>query len=118
MCFELIWILHSTTIFIPKIYLFKPKILICFRSGGLVLDMAVDQFNGYEVFQPIVNGIGGNLVSVQASRISTMFHKTAIKGFIPSHTKQWVSPITALISGGKFLFLYNFFFATNNLLVI
>lgn len=69
--------------------------------------MAVDLFNGYEIFQPIINGIGGNLVSVQASRISTMFHKTAIKGFIPAHTKQWVSPFKALISGGKFLYFFN-----------
>lgn len=80
------------------------------RTGGVILDMAVELFNGYEIFQPIINGIGGNLVSVQASRISTMFHKTAIKGFIPAHTKQWVSPFSALISGGtvtilKFVYL-------------
>ncbi|KAJ8957968.1 hypothetical protein NQ318_001969, partial [Aromia moschata] len=73
--------------------------LVISGSGGLVLDSAVDQFSGYEVFQPIINGIGGNLVSVQASRISTMLHKTSIKGVIPPHTKQWVAPWTALIKG-------------------
>ncbi|TMW40164.1 hypothetical protein DOY81_014756 [Sarcophaga bullata] len=34
--------------------------------GGLVLDAAVEVFHGFVVFQPIINGIGGNLVSVQA----------------------------------------------------
>lgn len=69
--------------------------------GGLVLDSAVDQFSGFTVFQPIINGIGGNLVSVQASRISTMLHKTSLIGVIPLHTKQWVWPWTALFYGGK-----------------
>ncbi|XP_050313306.1 solute carrier family 41 member 1-like [Anthonomus grandis grandis] len=68
-------------------------------TGGLVLDQAVNQFPGYVTFQPIINGIGGNLVSVQASRTSTMLHKTSIKGVIPPHTKQWVAPWTALLSG-------------------
>lgn len=67
--------------------------------GGLVLDQAVDEFKGFVVFQPIVNGVGGNLVSVQASRISTMLHKTSIPGIFPPHTKQWVWPWSALVSG-------------------
>lgn len=71
------------------------------RTGGLILDMGVDEFNGYTIFQPIINGIGGNLVSVQVSRTSTMLHKTSIFGQIPSITRQWVSPCTALIRGGK-----------------
>ncbi|XP_019880295.1 solute carrier family 41 member 1 [Aethina tumida] len=73
--------------------------LIISGMGGLVLDQAVDQFTNFVVFQPIINGIGGNLVSVQSSRISTMLHKTSIKGVIPPHTKQWVAPWTALIAG-------------------
>nr|XP_023017195.1 solute carrier family 41 member 1 isoform X2 [Leptinotarsa decemlineata] len=68
-------------------------------SGGLILDLAVDEFKGYTVFQPIINGIGGNLVSVQASRISTLLHENSFKGVIPPQTKQWVAPWTALIKG-------------------
>ncbi|CAG9821134.1 unnamed protein product [Phaedon cochleariae] len=68
-------------------------------SGGLILDHAVDNFNGYTVFQPIINGIGGNLVSVQASRTSTILHRTSFRGIIPPHTKQFVSPWTALVTG-------------------
>lgn len=68
--------------------------------GGLVLDKAVDSFPGYVVFQPIINGIGGNLVSVQSSRISTMLHQTSLPGVIPPHTKLWASPWKALFKGG------------------
>ena len=42
--------------------------------GGLILDKAVTKFNGIAVFQPLFNGVGGNLVAVQASRIATYLH--------------------------------------------
>ncbi|XP_030382230.1 solute carrier family 41 member 1 isoform X2 [Scaptodrosophila lebanonensis] len=67
--------------------------------GGLVLDAAVEVFNGFVVFQPIINGIGGNLVSVQASKISTMLHQSSIIGIIPPHTKIFEWPWRALFSG-------------------
>ncbi|XP_064605028.1 solute carrier family 41 member 1-like [Liolophura sinensis] len=43
--------------------------------GGLILDFAVSAYDGIAVFQPVINGVGGNLVAVQASRISTSLHK-------------------------------------------
>ncbi|XP_017965125.1 solute carrier family 41 member 1 isoform X2 [Drosophila navojoa] len=67
--------------------------------GGLVLDAAVEVFNGFVVFQPIINGIGGNLVSVQASKISTMLHQSSIIGIIPPHTKIVEWPWRALFKG-------------------
>ena len=67
--------------------------------GGLVLDAAVDVFSGFVVFQPIINGIGGNLVSVQASKISTMLHQSAVIGIIPPHTKIFENPFRALLGG-------------------
>lgn len=67
--------------------------------GGLVLDRAVDIFHGFVVFQPIINGIGGNLVSVQASKISTMLHQSSIIGIIPPHTKIFEYPWKALFKG-------------------
>lgn len=71
------------------------------RLGGLVLDAAVEVFNGFVVFQPIINGIGGNLVSVQASKISTMLHQSSIIGIIPPHTKVVEWPWRALFKGGE-----------------
>lgn len=67
--------------------------------GGLVLDASVDVFYGFVVFQPIINGIGGNLVSVQASKISTMLHQSSILGIIPPHAKIFEWPWKALLKG-------------------
>jgi len=66
-----------------------------------VLDAAVEVFNGFVVFQPIINGIGGNLVSVQASKISTMLHQSSIIGIIPPHTQIFEWPWRALFKGGR-----------------
>ena len=46
-------------------------------GGGLILDLAVVRFPGIAVFQPVMNGVGGNLVAVQASRMSTQLHLQA-----------------------------------------
>ena len=34
-------------------------------AGGLILDNAVVQFSGIAVYQPVMNGVGGNLAAVQ-----------------------------------------------------
>lgn len=73
----------------------------CIRLGGLVLDQAVNQFTGFVVFQPIINGIGGNLVSVQASKMSTFLHQSSIVGIVPPHTKIWENPLRALVTVGR-----------------
>ncbi|KAK2587188.1 hypothetical protein KPH14_002933 [Odynerus spinipes] len=70
--------------------------------GGLILTEVVDKFTGFVIFQPIINGIGGNLVSVQASRISTMLHQTSILGILPPHAKLWVPPWVALFKGAPY----------------
>lgn len=75
-------------------------LIISFSLGGLVLDAAVGVFNGFVVFQPIINGIGGNLVSVQASKISTMLHQSSIIGIPPPHSEICETPWRALIKGG------------------
>lgn len=67
-----------------------------------MLDAAVDVYKGFVVFQPIINGIGGNLVSVQASKISTMLHQSSIIGIVPPHTEICESPWRALVKGGLF----------------
>uniref|UniRef100_A0A8C9W3A2 Solute carrier family 41 member n=1 Tax=Scleropages formosus TaxID=113540 RepID=A0A8C9W3A2_SCLFO len=48
--------------------------------GGLILDKTVSNpnFAGIAVFSPVINGVAGNLVAVQASRISTYLHMTAL----------------------------------------
>jgi len=44
-------------------------------GGGFILSSAVAKFHGIAIFQPFMNGAGGNLVAVQASRMSTYLHR-------------------------------------------
>lgn len=69
------------------------------RMGGLVLERAVGEFSGFVVFQPIINGIGGNIVSVQASKISTMLHQSTLPGILPPHATIFELPWRALFHG-------------------
>ncbi|XP_033608028.1 solute carrier family 41 member 1 isoform X1 [Cryptotermes secundus] len=73
--------------------------LIISGLGGLVLDNVVDLYSSFVVFQPIINGIGGNLVSIQSSRISTMLHQSSLQGIIPPHTRMCATPWAALFKG-------------------
>ena len=49
--------------------------MIISSLGGKILNSAIVDHPNIAAFQPIINGVAGNLVAVQASRISTRFHK-------------------------------------------
>jgi len=69
--------------------------------GGVILDFTVAQFKGIAVFQPVINGVGGNLVAVQASRISTALHSVAPLGKLPKFDDLiCLNPCTAFFSSG------------------
>ncbi|KAG7243019.1 hypothetical protein INR49_016785 [Caranx melampygus] len=53
--------------------------------GGLILDRTVSNpdFEGMAVFTPVINGVGGNLVAIQASRMSTYLHYWSVPGALP-----------------------------------
>ncbi|KAJ8301508.1 hypothetical protein KUTeg_020495 [Tegillarca granosa] len=53
--------------------------------GGLILDYTVANYHGIAVFQPVINGVGGNLVAVQASRITTSLHLVSKPGKLPKN---------------------------------
>lgn len=64
--------------------------------GGCILDFAVSTFHGVAVFQPVINGVGGNLVAVQASRISTYLHQRSELGKLPrTDPRICISPFSA-----------------------
>ncbi|XP_006631154.1 solute carrier family 41 member 1 isoform X1 [Lepisosteus oculatus] len=71
--------------------------------GGLILDKTVTDpnFEGMAVFTPVINGVGGNLVAIQASRISTYLHFWSMPGVLPYKMRQhWPNPcITFFYSG-------------------
>lgn len=69
--------------------------------GGLILDYTVSKYKGVAVFQLIINGIGGNLVAVQASRISTELHSKSVLGKLPPSTKILISPWAAFCEGNS-----------------
>lgn len=68
--------------------------------GGLVLDYTVS-YDGIAVFQPVINGVGGNLVAVQASRLSTALHQVSVPGTLPKNAVQGcVNPLTMFCGKG------------------
>ncbi|XP_053150963.1 solute carrier family 41 member 3 isoform X2 [Hemicordylus capensis] len=71
--------------------------------GGLILDKTVTDpnFEGMAVFTPVINGVGGNLVAIQASRISTFLHFWSLPGVLPYKMRQhWPNPCTTFFGAG------------------
>jgi solute carrier family 41 len=70
--------------------------------GGLILDFMVFRFEGIAVFQPVINGVGGNLVAVQASRISTALHRDAQLGSLADDdTVIFITPAAGFFGKGR-----------------
>ncbi|XP_072291048.1 solute carrier family 41 member 2 [Eucyclogobius newberryi] len=70
--------------------------------GGLILDKTVADPNlaGIIVYAPVINGIGGNLVSIQSSRISTGLHMKYPPGEVPHDQTGCYSPCRAFFGSG------------------
>ncbi|XP_006895227.1 PREDICTED: solute carrier family 41 member 3 isoform X1 [Elephantulus edwardii] len=58
--------------------------------GGLILSKTVSEppFQGMAIFTPIICGVGGNLVAIQTSRISTYLHIWSTPGVLPLWMKK------------------------------
>ncbi|KAK1888180.1 Solute carrier family 41 member 2 [Dissostichus eleginoides] len=76
--------------------------MIISSIGGLILDKAVSDPNlaGIIVYAPVINGIGGNLVSIQASRISTNLHLNYSHEEVPEDRKGCFSPCRTFFGSG------------------
>jgi len=73
---------------------FKQIFNLCVTSGsGMILDKAEQRFSRLPLFQPVINGVGGNLVSIQASRISTTLHRDCTPGQLPGTLPGASSPV-------------------------
>ena len=69
----------------------------------MILDYTVSVYKGIAVFQPVINGVGGNLVAVQASRLSTWLHQRSHLGEgLPDETggRVCISPASVFCSSG------------------
>lgn len=58
--------------------------MIISSMGGKILNTVIATYPQIAVFQPVINGVAGNLVGIQASRISTDLHRTSKLGHLPS----------------------------------
>uniref|UniRef100_A0A2L2Y4X6 Solute carrier family 41 member 1 n=1 Tax=Parasteatoda tepidariorum TaxID=114398 RepID=A0A2L2Y4X6_PARTP len=63
-------------------------------GGGYILNFAVARFKELAACQPVINGVGGNLVAVQACRISTYLHQKMKPGLLKCE-KLCISPLEA-----------------------
>jgi len=73
-----------------------------YSLGGLILDCTVSQFKGFAIYSPVINGVGGNLVAVQASRLSTSLHQVGVPGDVPADPEhQYHGLLASFFSNGK-----------------
>lgn len=77
-----------------------PIVIAVFISscGGFILEHGKSRFSRLPVFQPVINGVGGNLVAVQASRLSTSLHRVGKPGELPINFKIFTSPVEIFLS--------------------
>nr|XP_018915285.1 PREDICTED: solute carrier family 41 member 3-like isoform X2 [Bemisia tabaci] len=66
--------------------------------SGLVFSDMIQMYPGLAPLQPVLNGVGGSLVSVQASRLSSMLHTTCDIGTLPPNTRTFINPWTLFTS--------------------
>ncbi|XP_017055148.1 solute carrier family 41 member 1-like [Drosophila ficusphila] len=61
------------------------------QIAGFVLCSSVEDFRGFAIFSPIINGIGGNLVSVQASHMGSVLYQRSSLGTLPEDCRilEW-----------------------------
>jgi len=66
--------------------------MVISSAGGRIMGLATTNYTDIAAFQPVVNGVGGNLVAIFASRLSTALHRTSTQGSKPSWSpKKWYS---------------------------
>ncbi|XP_063626068.1 solute carrier family 41 member 1-like [Cydia splendana] len=71
--------------------------------GGLILDYTVVNYEGIAVFQLVINGIGGNMVAVHASRLSTVLHTGDKPGPLVGKTTKL---LLLMVIPGQLIFIY------------
>lgn len=76
-----------------------PIVIAVFISscGGFILEYGKSRFGRLPIFQPVINGVGGNLVAVQASRLSTSLHRNGKPGEIPPNFKLLSGPLEVFV---------------------
>jgi solute carrier family 41 len=68
--------------------------------SGIILKAAVALSDDIALFQPVICGVGGNLVAVQASRLSTLLHRSEPRGTLPEGESICMNPCHMLTNEG------------------
>lgn len=76
--------------------------MVISSAGGLILDYTVSNYKGIAVFQLVVNGIGGNMAAVHASRLSTTLHTGQSEGSVMSSTTKL---LLLMVVPGQLIFI-------------
>uniref|UniRef100_A0A3P9IKL8 Solute carrier family 41 member n=1 Tax=Oryzias latipes TaxID=8090 RepID=A0A3P9IKL8_ORYLA len=107
MCLTPVWIVISSKHPASRTLLYsgwEPVItaMVISSIGGLILDKTVSDPNlvGIVVYTPVINGIGGNLVAIQSSRISTHLHFHCAPGEVPDEAKGCYYPCRTFCGTG------------------
>ncbi|XP_030295230.1 solute carrier family 41 member 2 [Sparus aurata] len=107
MCLTPLWIVISSKHPASRTLLYsgwEPVItaMVISSIGGLILDKTVSDPNlaGIVVYTPVINGIGGNLVAIQSSRISTHLHFHCAPGEVPTEARGCYYPCRTFCGTG------------------
>ncbi|XP_076023492.1 solute carrier family 41 member 2 [Genypterus blacodes] len=107
MCLTPLWIVISSKHPASRTLLYsgwEPVItaMVISSIGGLILDKTVSdpKMAGIVVYTPVINGIGGNLVAIQSSRISTHLHFHCAPGEVPEENKGCYYPCRTFCGSG------------------
>ncbi|KAM3726804.1 Solute carrier family 41 member [Dirofilaria immitis] len=67
-------------------------------AGGFMLESTIKRFPKIAVFQPVINGVGGNLAAIQASRLATLYHQRCSFGTLTEDLSMHFSLKRAFLS--------------------
>lgn len=82
--------------------------------SGVVMETSLRRFPRMAIYQPIINGFGGNLVAIQSSRVATYLQKHAPKRELVNESDSCChSPLLFFFGEGKITTITNFQQLTN-----
>lgn len=60
---------------------------------GLILDASLVDYSGIALFHPVICGVGGNLVAIQSSKLSSYLHAHTKPGQLPKGETVCMNPV-------------------------
>ncbi|XP_019912214.1 solute carrier family 41 member 2 isoform X2 [Esox lucius] len=107
LCLTPLWVVISSRNPASRILLYtgwEPIItaMVISSLGGLILDTTVSDPNmvGMILYTPVINGIGGNLVAIQSSRIATDLHLHCLPRQVPENRRSCYYPCRTFFGSG------------------